>query len=288
MDRGSRSGRGRGQGERCAVWGVLNVTPDSFSDGGEFEGDSAVARGLAMVREGADVIDVGGESTRPKGPAYGDGYDAVDGSEERRRTEPVVRALVAAGVQVSIDTTKGSVARAALEAGARIVNDVSGGNDPELLAACAEHGAELCLMHNRQRGEVVGQQAHYTDVVHEVCEELSARVERAVDAGVARDVIWLDPGVGFAKGALDSARVIANLGPLLDLGHRVLVGHSRKSFISALTAEAPPKQRLGGTAAALAVAVMQGASAVRVHDVAMMVQATRLTEQLAQLREASV
>lgn len=262
----------------CEVWGVLNVTPDSFSDGGQHdEQDSALARAESMLVEGADVIDVGGESTRPKG-TYGDGYVHVGAAEELSRVLPIVSQLAQAGARVSIDTVKAEVARACLGQGAAIVNDVSCGASSALLQAVASHDAELVLMHNRNHGEVTEENSRYDDVVEDVRSELLAAVSRATAAGVPSEKIWLDPGVGFAKTPQQCALVLRSLSRLVDTGHRVLVGSSRKSFIAALApnangAKPATSERLGGTAASVALAVQQGAAAIRVHDVAMMRQA---------------
>lgn len=260
---------------RCVVWGVLNVTPDSFSDGGRFlDPEAAVARGLAMAATGADVIDVGGESTRPRGTTYGEGYIDVGTEEERARVLPVIERLVAAGVTVSVDTVKPEVADAALRAGASYVNDVSMGRSERLLAVCAERGAELVLMHNRGRGEVREPFTVYDDVVVDVREELLAAVDRARAFGVAADKLWLDPGLGFAKTAEQSGALMARLDALVATGLPVLVGASRKSFLAALAAsKAPPSERLGASLAAAVLAASAGARAVRVHDVAETAQA---------------
>ncbi len=272
----------------CAIWGVLNVTPDSFSDGGRYQGvTDAVARGRALLSEGADVIDVGGESTRPAGRTYGSGYRSVAPGEEKRRVVPVVRALVAEhGATVSVDTTKAEVAAAALEAGASIVNDVNGGRNRDLLAVVAQAGAELVLMHSRGRGEATPPNTVYDDVVGDVRKELLEGVDRALDAGVARERIWLDPGIGFAKTPAQSVRLLAALPALLATGHRVLVGASRKSVIAHFAPRPdgtapPPLERLGGTAATVAAAVRARAHAVRVHDVAAMRQAAMIAAAIA-------
>jgi len=262
----------------CAVWGVLNVTPDSFSDGGLFlDRAAALARAEEMRRAGADVIDVGGESTRPAGKAYGEGYAPVGEAEEIRRTEPVVAALAAAGITVSIDTTKADVARRAARAGALYLNDVSMGASRALLEVAAEEGLTLVLMHNRGRGEVAGAQIAYDDVVTDVLRELSLAATRAMDVGVPRARVWIDPGIGFAKTAAQSAALLARTSELVASGFPVLVGPSRKSFIAELAprpdgTRPPPDDRLFGTAAAISAAVMGGAAAVRVHDVAEMRQ----------------
>lgn len=230
-----------------------------------------------MLIEGADVIDVGGESTRPKG-TYGEGFSHVGVEEELKRVLPVVSELSKRGARVSIDTVKAEVATACLKRGAAIVNDVSCGTSEELLKAVSEHDAELVLMHNRKHGEVSDANSRYGDVVEEVRSELLEAVSRAIRAGVRREQIWLDPGVGFAKTAGQSALVLGSLSRLLETGHRVLVGSSRKSFIAALApnadgAKPSSSERVGGTAASVALAVQQGAQAIRVHDVATMRQA---------------
>lgn len=270
---------------RCQVWGILNVTPDSFSDGGRFaETGVAVAHARRMLAEGADVVDVGGESSRPPGRIYGEGARPVPADEEAARVVPVVERLVGElGARVSVDTVKGEVARRALAAGAAVINDVSGGDDPELLAAVAEAGAELVLVHNRGRGEVTPDNTRYDDVVCDVVSEVMGRVSRAVEAGVDRRRIWIDPGIGFAKTAAQSLELIARTAKLVETGQPVLVGSSRKSFIAELApgpgGERPgPLDRWGGTAATVTVAVLAGARAVRVHDVAPMRQAVLLAE----------
>ena len=272
-----------------SIWGVLNVTPDSFSDGGAFLAhDRALAAGLAMAAAGANVIDVGGESTRPSGKTYGL-VRPVTLEEELERVLPVVRALVAEGVVVSIDTTKAEVAAQACAAGARYVNDVSCGRTPELLQRTAQAGAELVLMHNRGQGERSGDNVRYVDVVEEVRAELLTAVERAVAAGVERAGIWIDPGIGFAKTAYQSLALLARTDALVATGQRVLVGPSRKSFIAEVarspTGEPPAAlSRVGGTAATVATAVLLGAHAVRVHDVAEMRQAALLGFSLREAR----
>lgn len=276
----AEAARGAATLRPCAIWGVLNVTPDSFSDGGRYVSTpKAVARGRELLAEGADVVDVGGESTRPAGQAYGRGYEPVSAGEERRRVVPVVRALKEQlGATISIDTTKAEVAAAALESGATIVNDVMGGRSPALLAVVADAGAELVLMHNRGRGEVTPPNTEYDDLVSDVLRELMESVGRAVEAGVAQERVWIDPGLGFAKTPEQSLALVAATGRLAATGHRVLVGPSRKGFITSVAPRPdgtapPPEERLGGTAAAVIAAALGGASAVRVHDVAIMRQA---------------
>lgn len=267
----------------CEVWGVLNVTPDSFSDGGAyFDPSTAVAHAEGLVAAGAHVIDVGGESSRPKGATYGKGAETVSSYEELRRVLPVIERLVALGLRVSIDTVKADVAREALKAGAQIVNDVSCASSIPLLEVVAEAGAELVIMHNRGKGERSGANVAYRDVVSDVCVELDAAVQRAVALGVPRRDIWIDPGIGFAKTARQSALLLARTSELVALGQRVLVGASRKSFIAELApnvdGQAPePDARLGGSAAAVTMAVLGGCHAVRVHDVAVMRQAVKVS-----------
>lgn len=266
----------RPRGPSVELWGVLNVTPDSFSDGGQFLApDAAIAAGLALAHQGAGVIDVGGASSRPPGATYGAGAAFVAPEAEAGRVLPVVEALVARQQTVSIDTARGLVARRALEAGARIVNDVTMGADPALLAAAAEHGAELVLMHSRGDGRADAAGTDYgAALVETVAAELGAAIEQAARAGIARDRIWIDPGIGFSKTAEQSARLVACLPALRALlpGHRVLVGASRKSFLARLAPDAdgnmpPPTARLAGSLVAALVAARHGADALRVHDV---------------------
>jgi dihydropteroate synthase len=247
--------------------GVLNLTPDSFSDGGRWADlDAAVRHGLAMVADGADVIDVGGESTRP-------GADRVDPDEEVRRVLPAVRELAAAGVLVSIDTTRAAVAAAALDAGARIVNDVSGGlADPEMAKVVAAAAAPWVLMHWRGHSRHMQALARYGDVVTDVRVELSRQADAALAAGVEPDRIVLDPGLGFAKTAEHNWALLARLDELVALGFPVLVGASRKSFLGRLLAgpdgePAPVEQREHATVAAGVLAAVMGAWGVRVHEV---------------------
>jgi len=248
--------------------GVLNTTPDSFSDGGRYLGpDAAVAHGVAMRAAGADLVDVGGESTRP-------GAARVGAAEERRRVLPVVRELVAAGVPVSIDTTRAAVAEAALEAGAAVVNDVSGGlADPAMARVVADARAPWILMHWRGPSDRMAELATYEDVLGEVRAELVARVDAAVLAGVDPGRIVLDPGLGFAKNAAHNWALLRRLDVFVDLGFPILVGASRKRFLGELLADAdgtlrPAAGREVATAAVCAFAAAAGAWGVRVHDVA--------------------
>jgi dihydropteroate synthase len=248
--------------------GVLNVTPDSFSDGGAFpDADAAVAHGLALVAQGADVVDVGGESTRP-------GATPVDADEELRRVRPVVRALAAEGVVVSIDTTRAPVAEASLADGASIVNDVSGGlADPSLVKVVAATGAPYVLMHSRGPA---GAPAVYDDVVAEVCDDLSRRLDEAVAAGVDPDRVVLDPGLGFAKNAAHNLALLAALPRLVALGPPLLVGASRKSFLGAVLDGREVDDRDDATQATTALAAWHGAWGVRVHAVRPAADAVRV------------
>ena len=266
------------------IWGVLNVTPDSFSDGGRFDSlGSALDHARRMCEQGADVIDVGGESSRPKGKDYGSGAREVPVDEEVRRVLPVVEALVAEGIEVSVDTVKAEVARASLEAGATWINDVSGGASEALLEAVAAGGGHLVLMHNRGKGETEDGNTYYDDVVTTVASELGESVARAERAGVLAERLWVDPGIGFAKTAAQSMELLARTAELrVALGGRpILVGPSRKSFIARTAPDADgalpaPPDREAGTAAACALAVLGGCDALRVHDVRGMRQAALL------------
>jgi dihydropteroate synthase len=265
--------------------GVLNVTPDSFSDGGCFaDRDSAVAHGLAMAAGGADYVDVGGESTRP-------GADRVDAAEERRRVVPVVRELTAAGVRVSVDTTRTGVAEAALEAGAVLVNDISGGlADDGMAALVADAGVPWVLMHWRGHSREMHAHAVYADVVAEVCAELSARVDAALSAGVEAAQLVLDPGLGFAKQAAHNWALLAALPRVVSLGLPVLVGASRKSFLGRLLAGPdgalrPAPERDAASLATTVLAAEAGAWGVRVHDAAGSADAVRTVAAVQRARE---
>jgi dihydropteroate synthase len=255
--------------------GVVNVTPDSFSDGGCFaDSADAIAHGLAMHAAGADYVDVGGESTRP-------GADRVDADEESRRVLPVIRELSGAGVRTSVDTTRAEVAEAAIEAGAALVNDVSGGlADKNMAELVAETQIPWVLMHWRGHSREMYAAARYGDVVTEVCAELTARVEDVVAAGVAPEQLVLDPGLGFAKNADHNWALLAGLDRLIGLGLPVLVGASRKTFLGRLLpdAEGRPRPAEGRDAATLATTVLAaeaGVWGVRVHDAAASVDAIR-------------
>nr|WP_147256956.1 dihydropteroate synthase [Pseudonocardia hierapolitana] len=261
---------------RCVVMGILNVTPDSFSDGGRWlDREQAVAHGVAMRDAGADLVDVGGESTRPGAPR-------VEPQTELARVLPVVRELVAEGVRVSIDTTRATVAEAAVEAGAAVVNDVSGGlADPTMGKAVASARVPWILMHWRGHSDRMNTLAHYGDVVADVRDELSARVDAAVAAGVEPTRLVLDPGLGFAKTAAHNWALLRRMDVLVELGFPVLVGASRKRFLGTLLADEqdvprPTAGRDVATAAVSALAAHRGAWGVRVHDVVGTLDAVRV------------
>jgi dihydropteroate synthase len=245
------------------LMGIVNATPDSFSDGGRFlDPEAAVAQALRLAAEGADLVDLGGESTRPGAPP-------VPAGEEIRRVVPVIETLRARGfpLPISVDTTKGEVARAALAAGADLVNDVSGLGDPELGRAAAEARVPVVLMHTRGTPADMQSHAVYGDVTAEVAAELRAALGRAVAAGIDPAAVILDPGIGFAKTAEQNLELLARVGELHALGRPLLVGPSRKSFIGKLTG-APVDERLAGTLAAVTACVLAGVELLRVHDVA--------------------
>jgi dihydropteroate synthase len=262
-------------GARTLVMGVLNVTPDSFSDGGRFfDRARALEHAERMVEEGADILDIGGESTRP-------GSLEVDATEERRRVVPVVEALAGLAVPISVDTTKASVARAALEAGAEIVNDISGLRfDPELADAAAHAGAGLVLMHSLGTRETMHALPPVADILREVTDSLRVGVEESLRRGVARACIAIDPGFGFGKSHEQNVELLARIDELAasfpDLP--VLVGTSRKRFIGALLGGAAVEERLHGTMATVAAAALRGASIVRVHDVRAAVETLKVID----------
>jgi dihydropteroate synthase len=257
--------------------GIVNVTPDSFSDGGMF-GDSsdAVAHGARLADEGADILDVGGESTRP-------GSASVSADEERARVLPVIEGLVRArpDVPVSIDTRKAEVATAALAVGASIVNDVGAGSDPEMFSAVAGAHAGMVLMHMKGEPKTMQVDPTYEDVVAEVHEFLRERVEAAVFAGIRAECLAVDPGIGFGKTAEHNLALLRHLDVFEDLEVALLVGPSRKRFIGAITGVDDPADRVGGTAAVVAWCAAQRADVVRVHDVKEMVQVVRMVDAIA-------
>ena len=247
------------------LMGIVNVTPDSFSDGGRFlECDAAIEHGRRLVGEGAEIIDVGGESTRP-------GAEPVSAEEELRRVQPVIEGLGEAGTgaQISIDTTKANVARAALDAGASLVNDVSAlRGDREMAGVVADSGAECCLMHMLGEPRTMQRDPRYDDVVDDVKAFLAARLEFAVREGIGERRVLLDPGIGFGKTVAHNLELLRRLDELSELGRPIVIGTSRKSFLGRIAGERGDRERLAGTLASNVLALERGASVFRVHDVA--------------------
>ena len=259
--------------DRTLVMGVLNVTPDSFSDGGRHAApEAAIARGRELLAEGADLLDVGAESTRPGAPP-------VAAAEQLRRLEPVLAALAALpGAVLSVDTRSAAVAARALALGARAVNDVSALADPDMAGVVAAHAAGVVLMHMRGTPATMQRETGYADVTGEVAAFLRSRVAAARAAGIAEEAIALDPGIGFGKSAEGSVELLARTAELAALGRPLVVGASRKSFLGRLTGDAPVHDRLEASLAAAAIAAFAGARIVRVHDVAASVRALRVAD----------
>ena len=261
--------------DRAVVMGILNCTPDSFSDGGEYNSlDSAIAYGLRMIYAGADIIDVGGESTRP-------GAVLVDEEEEQRRILPVVSALAKAGALISVDTRHASTAALALDAGAGLINDVSGMSvQPDMVALIAERGVPYVLMHSRGNPQTMDALSSYGDVVEDVISELREVRDKFFAAGVAPEQLIVDPGLGFSKNAQQNWTLLGNLERFAVLGHKILVGTSRKRFLGSLLSTAgkaaAPKERDNATVATTALAAAKGAWGVRVHDVAANLDAVKV------------
>jgi dihydropteroate synthase len=261
-------------GRRTLVMGILNVTPDSFSDGGRFfDLPRALEHARAMVRDGADIIDVGGESTRP-------GARPVPAAEERRRVLPVVERLAAEGITVSVDTSKAAVAAPAFRAGAAILNDVRAlRGDPRLAREAARAGAAVILMHMKGSPRTMQKNPRYGDVVAEILRFLRRALKNALSAGIERDKILVDPGIGFGKRPEHNVEILRRLEELRSLGRPLVVGTSRKSFIGHYLGR-PPDERLHGTAATVSVSILRGADVVRVHDVRAMSDVARMTDLL--------
>jgi dihydropteroate synthase len=259
--------------DHWTVMGVCNVTPDSFSDGGLLDGvDAAIAHSLEMVDQGALIIDVGGESTRP-------GAEPVSEQEELSRVIPVIEALAAADskVRISVDTTKLAVASAALEAGATYINDVSGFTiEPQIAELVADSGSDCCLMHMLGTPQTMQEDPHYEDVVAEVAQFLSERVEVALAAGIAPQKISVDPGIGFGKTLQHNLDLLNGLPTIVALGYPVVIGLSRKRFLGEITGTERPEQRVAATVAANVLAFERGASTFRVHDVQPTVDALKV------------
>ncbi len=267
-------GRELSLGSRTLVMAIVNVTPDSFADGGErFDPDRAIAYALTAIEQGADILDIGGESTRPGAPAVGE-------AEELRRVLPVLEGLRGrVKVPISIDTYKAAVAEQAVALGATIVNDISAfANDPAIAGVVARTGAAAVLMHNRGQSSHIYQFAQYVDVMAEIQADLTARIAVAEAAGVRRSQLIVDPGVGFAKKAEHSLETLARLGEMAALGLPILSGPSRKSFLRVALGDVPPAERVWGTAAAVTASILGGAHIIRVHDVAAMTQVARVAD----------
>jgi dihydropteroate synthase len=254
---------------RPLVFGILNVTPDSFSDGGLWDApDAALDHARAMIAAGADVIDVGGESTRP-------GANRLEDGEERRRVEPVIRALVADGISVSLDTMRSETARLGLDLGVDYINDVSGGlADPAMAAVAAGSDATYIAMHWRGESDVMDNNALYGDVTRDVLTELRARIDALLDAGIAPGRLWIDPGLGFAKTPEHNWQILGDLNQFVALGYPVLLGASRKRFLAPFGER--PADRDDATATISVLAAESGIAAVRVHDVRRTVDALRV------------
>ncbi|MFV3127826.1 dihydropteroate synthase [Niveispirillum sp. KHB5.9] len=255
--------------------GIVNVTPDSFSDGGDHaQADAAIAHGRRLLAEGADILDIGGESTRP-------GAAPVPVEAEIARVVPVIRALAAEGAVISIDTSHAAVMQAAAEAGAMIINDVTAlTGDPDSLSVAAATGLPLVLMHIKGEPQTMQDAPHYDDVGREVHDFLSARIDAAMAAGIAREKIAIDPGIGFGKGLSHNVDLLARVGLLHNMGCPILIGVSRKRFIAGLSKGEAPKDRVAGSIATALHTLAQGAHILRVHDVAATVQAVAVWQAL--------
>jgi len=269
--------------ERTSVMGILNVTPDSFSDGGLFYNkESAVNHALKMVEQGADIIDIGGESTRP-------GAEEISTEQEIDRVIPVVEALrKQSDVIISIDTYKSKTAEYAVKAGADIINDISGLNfDPDMAGVAARYNTPVILMHIKGTPKNMQKNPHYDNLMQEIKDYLQISIEKAVKAGVSEEKIIIDPGIGFGKSVKDNYIILNRLNEFSDLNRPVLIGVSRKSFIGKLL-DLPEHERLMGTAAAVSASVLKGAHIVRVHDVAEMVQVVRVADSIKNPNRMSV
>lgn len=269
-------------GGRTLIMGILNVTPDSFFDGGKYTAqEQALAYGIKMVEEGADLIDVGGESTRPKG-VYGEGAQPVSAEEEMARVLPIIQALSSViEAPISIDTYKAEVAEAALRAGASMINDISGLRfDPKMAEVAAHYQAPLVLMHSKGTPQTMQQDPAYENLMDEIYRHLQGQMQIALQAGVPRELIIIDPGMGFGKRLRDNYEILRRLPELRGLGCPLLAGPSRKAFVGK-TLNLPPEQRFEGTAAASALAAMKGVHILRVHDVAKIRRVAQIADLIA-------
>jgi len=259
----------------CVVMGVLNITPDSFSDGGQFfDAAKAVERGMQMAADGAAIIDVGGESTRP-------GSAPVSVDEQIERVVPVIKALCKKiDVPISIDTYKLEVAKAALEAGAGMINDITALSDERMAELAAKHDVPVVLMHMQGTPATMQTEPKYEDVVSEVLEFLLGRAKRSESFGIAKNMIFIDPGIGFGKTLEHNLLLLRNINKFIAAGYRVLIGTSRKSFIGKITGKEKPSERIFGTAATVALCAASGVSIVRVHDVAEMADVVKVANKL--------
>jgi len=260
--------------KRTLVMGILNVTPDSFSDGGTyFDPDAAVSRGIEMAEQGADIIDVGGESTRP-------GAEPIDAEEEIRRVVPVIKQLaVRTGIPISIDTYRSQTAAAALDSGASIINDISAMTfDANMKHLAAERKCPIVLMHIKGTPQNMQQNPHYENVIEEIIAWLKARIEEAESAGIDKQAIIIDPGIGFGKTVEHNLEILNKLDRFRALGKPILVGVSRKRMIGEILGGLPVEERLEGTAAAVAISIANGANIVRVHDVKEMARVVKVAD----------
>jgi dihydropteroate synthase len=259
----------------CLLMGILNITPDSFSDGGKFlDCEKAIAQGLKMAADGAAIIDVGPESTRP-------GAEPVNTDEQIKRAVPVIKALAEKiNIPISIDTTNYEVAKAALDAGASIINDITALADERMTQLAAERQVPVVLMHIQGTPRTMQIEPKYDDVVGEVLTFLLDRVKRAEQFGIPKERIFIDPGIGFGKTVEHNLKLLANIDKFVDTGYRVLVGPSRKGFIGKLTGKENPAERIFGTAAAVALCTAAGVSIIRVHDIAEMLEVVKVTNAL--------
>jgi dihydropteroate synthase len=261
-------------GQRTYIMGVLNVTPDSFSDGGEFNAsDTAIQQANEMIRQGADIIDIGGQSTRP-------GAKQISVEEELNRVIPLITSLrQQSDITISVDTTRATVAQKAIEAGADIINDISGAIfDQEMLPLVAKMQVPIILMHIRGNPETMQTLTDYQDVVKEISLFLQERINEALNLGIKKEHLIIDPGIGFAKDYAQNITILRNISQLKKLGYPVLIGTSRKSFIGKILNQNEPKERVWGTAASCSYAITQGADILRVHDVAVMVDVAQVTD----------